>query len=134
MTNNKLLRNGANSERLQSSRKECPAFVAFLAVVCTVLAGLGDWKVLNDVFGGLPKAIALGTIICAFLNFLVAADFAKLRKAMGYFPDPDSRLFPGQHVHMDHRFLKGRIHQQGGAEDPVSDNHYHLCRLHVLFI
>ena len=86
MTNNDLLRNGANSKMLQSSKKECPAFVAFLAVVCTVLAGLGDWKVLNDVFGGLPKAIALGTIICAFLNFLVAADFAKLRKAMGYFP------------------------------------------------
>ena len=86
MTNNKLLRNGANSERLQSSRKECPAFVAFLAVFCTVLAGLGDWRVLNDAFGGLPKAIALGTILCAFLNFLVVADFAKLRKAMGYFP------------------------------------------------
>ena len=71
---------------LQSSKKECPAFVAFLAVVCTVLAGLGDWKVLNNAFGGLPKAIVLGTILCAFLNFLVAADFAKLRKAMGYFP------------------------------------------------
>ena len=71
---------------MQSSKKECPAFVAFLAVVCTVLAGLGDWKVLNNAFGGLPKAIVLGTILCAFLNFLVAADFAKLRKAMGYFP------------------------------------------------
>ena len=86
MTNNDLLRNGANSKMLQSSKKECPAFVAFLAVVCTVLAGLGDWKVLNNAFGGLPKAIVLGTILCAFLNFLVAADFAKLRKAMGYFP------------------------------------------------
>ena len=86
MTNNDLLRNGANRKMLQSSKKECPAFVAFLAVVCTVLAGLGDWKVLNNAFGGLPKAIVLGTILCAFLNFLVAADFAKLRKAMGYFP------------------------------------------------
>ena len=86
MKNNDLLRNGANSKMLQSSKKECPAFVAFLAVVCTVLAGLGDWKVLNNAFGGLPKAIVLGTILCAFLNFLVAADFAKLRKAMGYFP------------------------------------------------
>ena len=86
MTNNDLLRNGANSKMLQSSKKECPAFVAFLAVVCTVFAGLGDWKVLNNAFGGLPKAIVLGTILCAFLNFLVAADFAKLRKAMGYFP------------------------------------------------
>ena len=67
-------------------RKECPAFVTFLAVACTVLAGLGDWKVLNDAYGGLPKAFVLGTIACAFLSFLVAADFAKLRKAVGYFP------------------------------------------------
>ena len=86
MTNNKLLQNGMNGERLQRSRKECPAFIVFLAVACTVLAGLGDWKVLNDAFGALPKAIALGTIVCAFLNFLVAADFANLKKAMGYFP------------------------------------------------
>ena len=84
MTNNNRLQIGPNSERLQ--RKECPAFVVFLAVVCTVLAGLGDWKVLNDAYGALPKAIALGTIVCAFLNFLVAADFAKLKKATGYFP------------------------------------------------
>ena len=69
-----------------STRKKCPAFVAFLAVACTVLAGLGDWKVLNNAYGALPKAAALGTIICAFLNFLVAADFIKIKKAMGYFP------------------------------------------------
>ena len=70
----------------QEAVKHCPVFVAFLAVACTVLAGLGDWKVLNNAYGGLPKIVALGTIVCAFLNFLVAADFAKLRKAMGYFP------------------------------------------------
>ncbi len=86
MTSNRLPENGAQGEVLQSARKECPAFVAFLAVACTILAGLGDWKVLNNAYGGLPKAIALGTIVCAFLNFLVTADFSKLRKAMGYFP------------------------------------------------
>ena len=86
MTNNKLLQNGTNSETLQRPRKECPAFVLFLAVACTVLAGLGDWKVLNNAYGGLPKAIVLGTIVCAFLNFLVAADFANLKKAMRFFP------------------------------------------------
>lgn len=86
MTNNKLLQTGANSESLQRPRKKCPAFVLFLAVACTVLAGLGDWKVLNDAYGGLPKAIVLGTIVCAFLNFLVAADFANLKKAMRFFP------------------------------------------------
>ena len=86
MTSNRLLLNGADSGILQRTKKECPAFVAFLAVACTVLAGLGDWKVLNNAYGALPKAIVLGTIVCAFLNFLVAADFAKLRKALGYFP------------------------------------------------
>jgi hypothetical protein len=86
VTSNRLPENGAQGEVLQSARKECPAFVAFLAVACTILAGLGDWKVLNNAYGGLPKAIALGTIVCAFLNFLVTADFSKLRKAMGYFP------------------------------------------------
>ena len=64
MTSNRLPENGAKGEVLQTARKECPAFVAFLAVVCTVLAGLGDWKVLNNAYGGLPKAIALGTIVC----------------------------------------------------------------------
>ncbi len=86
MTSSKLLSNGSDIEGMQSSRKKCPAFVAFLAVACTVLAGLGDWKVINNAYGGLPKAIALGTIVCAFLDFLVAADFSKIRKAMGYFP------------------------------------------------
>ena len=86
MTGHKLLPGSANSGTLQESGKKCPAFVAFLAVVCTVLAGLGDWKILNNAYGGLPKIVALGMIGCAFLNFLVAADFNKLRKAVSYFP------------------------------------------------
>ena len=86
MTSDQLLPNGTNRGTLESARKACPPFIAFLAVACTVFAGLGDWKVLNNSLGALPKAIVLGTIVCAFLNFLVAADFAKLRKAMGYFP------------------------------------------------
>ncbi len=86
MTQNKILKIGVNSESMQESRKECPAFILFLVVACTLLAGLGDWKVLNNAYGGLPKAVVLGTIVCAFLNFLVAADFGKLKKAMSYFP------------------------------------------------
>lgn len=86
VTHNKSLLNEDNSERLHRSRKECPLVVVFLAVLCTVLAGLGDWKVLNDAYGALPKAAVLGTIICAFLNFLIAADIVKLKKALGYFP------------------------------------------------
>ena len=86
MMSNKSLLNRADSGMQQTMKKECPLFVAFLAVACTVLAGLGDWKTLNDAYGALPKAIALGTIACAFLCFLVTADFAKFRKALGYFP------------------------------------------------
>ena len=86
MTSSKSLPIGPDSGNQPSAKKGCPAFVAFLAVACTVLAGLGDWKTLNDAYGALPKAIVLGTIVCAFLYFLVTADFSKLRKALGYFP------------------------------------------------
>ncbi len=86
MTQNKLLKTDVNSAELQRSRKECPVFILFLVFACTLFAGLGDWKVLNDAFGGLPKAAVLGVIVCAFLSFLIDADFAKFRKAMGYFP------------------------------------------------
>lgn len=77
---------GNASPELPGTRKVPPGIVAFLAVACTVLAGLGDWKVLNDALKGLPKVIALGAIGCAFLNFLVEADFANFRKAVSYFP------------------------------------------------
>ena len=86
MTNNRLSRYGRGGEMIREKKKETPLFIAFIAVACTVLAALGDWKVLNNAYGGLPKAIALGTIVCAFLNFLVTADFAKLKKAFGFFP------------------------------------------------
>ena len=86
MTSNNPMLNRADNGMQQTMKKECPLFVAFLAVACTVFAGLGDWKVLNDAYGALPKAVALGTIACAFLCFLVTADFAKFRKALGYFP------------------------------------------------
>ena len=86
MTSKVSRRYGAKSENIQTAKNKCPLFVAFIAVACTVLAGLGDWKVLNNAYGGLPKVVAMGTIVCAFLSFLVNADFARLKKAMGYFP------------------------------------------------
>ena len=43
MRNNSLL-NGEYSRMQQTTRKECPVFIAFLAVACTVFAGLGDWN------------------------------------------------------------------------------------------
>lgn len=70
----------------RSKRKTPPRAVTFLAVCCTVFAGLGDWKVLNEALGGLPKVIALGAIVCAFMNFLVEADFDKFKKAARYLP------------------------------------------------
>ena len=86
MTSKRVLPYGIEDELPPRPRKTPPAFVVFVAVACTVFAGLGDWKVLNDTLKGLPKAIALGTIACALLNFLVDADFANLKKAAGYFP------------------------------------------------
>ena len=86
MSDLRMLPGGAAEGALRPDRRVPPAFVTFLAVVCSVFAGLGDWKVLNDSLGALPKAVALGTIACAFLNFLVAADFANLKKAMRFFP------------------------------------------------
>ena len=85
MTQDKLFC-GVGDTQTERSKKLPPAFVVFLAVACTVFAGLGDWKVLNNSLGALPKAFALGTIVCAFLSFLVAADFSNLKKALSYFP------------------------------------------------
>ena len=67
-------------------RKVPPGIAVFIAVACTVFAGLGDWKVLNDTLKGLPKVVALGAIACAFLDILVEADFPNVRKAAGYLP------------------------------------------------
>ena len=86
MADNGYLNRNVNGGDLQSSVNKCPVFIAFIAVACTVLAALGDWKVLNNAYGGLPKAVALGTIVCAFLHFLIAANFAQLKKALGFFP------------------------------------------------
>ncbi len=86
MTRGGLPPSGGSGTGLRSARKRCPVPVIIVAVVCTVLAGLGDWKVINNAYGGLPKAIVLGTILCAFACFLVTADFEKLKRAMRFFP------------------------------------------------
>ena len=86
MTNRRALPYGIADEIPPRRRRTAPAFVAFIAVACTFFAGLGDWKVMNARLGGLPKAIALGTIVCAFLYFIVDADFVNVKKALSYFP------------------------------------------------
>ena len=86
MSGNRQLPFGIEDDSPARSKRIPPTLVTIIAVACTVLAGLGDWKVLNDTLKGLPKAIALGTIACAFMNFLVQADFDNLKRAAGYFP------------------------------------------------
>ena len=86
MSMKRALPYGIEDEEPPKPRKIPPMFITVIAIACTILAGLGDWKVLNDMLKGLPKAIALGTIACALLNFLVDADFINLKKALSYFP------------------------------------------------
>ena len=45
--------------------KDSPLWQRLLTIGCVVflsVAGLGEWKVLNGMLGGLPKAITLGVI------------------------------------------------------------------------
>ena len=86
MTKTRQLPYGVEDEVPQRPKRIPPAFLTFLSVLFTVLAGLGDWKTLNDTLKGLPKAIALGVIVCAFFYFLVDADILNFKKAMSYFP------------------------------------------------
>ena len=86
MSGRRMLPYGIQAEKSPRPKRVPPAFVSCIVITCTVLAGLGDWRILNDRFGGLPKAIALGTIACAFMNFLVNADFINVKKALRYFP------------------------------------------------
>lgn len=60
--------------------------VIFLVMALTAAAGLGEWKVLNNALGGLPKIVSLGVIALAFLYFLVKADFDNMRRALSYLP------------------------------------------------
>lgn len=86
MAYRRLLAHDAAGVEPSAPKKSVPGIVVILTVACTVIAGLGDWKVLNDALKGLPKVVALGTIACAFLNFLIKADFANFKKAVSYFP------------------------------------------------
>lgn len=86
MISRRSLPYGIDDDETPTPKKAASVIVTCIAVLCTVIAGLGDWRVLNLMLKGLPKAVTLGTIACAFLNFLVDADFVNLKKAVSFFP------------------------------------------------
>lgn len=69
-----------------SERRHPPAIVILAVFVCTVLAGLGEWKVVNNALEGLPKIWSLGVIGIAFVYFICKADFGELHRALSYLP------------------------------------------------
>lgn len=63
--------------------KDSPLWQKLLAIGCVFflsVAGLGEWKVLNGMLGGLPKAISLGVIGLAVLYALFYPDEKRLRE------------------------------------------------------
>ena len=63
--------------------KDSPLWQKLLTIGCVVflaVAGLGEWKVLNGMLGGLPKAVSLGVIGLAMLYTLFYPDETRLRE------------------------------------------------------
>ena len=63
--------------------KDSPLWQKLLTIGCVFflsVAGLGEWKVLNGMLGGLPKAITLGVIGLAMLYTLFYPDEKRLRE------------------------------------------------------
>lgn len=63
--------------------RDSPLWQRLLTIGCVVflsVAGLGEWKVLNGMLGGLPKAITLGVIGLAMLYTLFYPDEKRLRE------------------------------------------------------
>ena len=52
-----------------------PAWIKCLFVLCIILAAMGDQKLLNSLFGALPKAISIGTIAIAFFYGIYIGDY-----------------------------------------------------------
>lgn len=57
-----------------------------LAIMLTVVAGMGEWKVVNMALGGLPKIVTLGVPGIALLCFLIRADFEHAGRCLKYLP------------------------------------------------
>lgn len=55
------------------------AWMELLFVLMVFVAGLGEWKKINIVLGGLPKAITLGVVALAVIYALVTSDLSGMR-------------------------------------------------------
>ena len=65
-------------------------FAVFFSVLCTLLAGIGEWRTLNDQIGALPKLFSLGVIACAALCFMIKPDYEAAKKSLSVTAAGDS--------------------------------------------
>ena len=61
-------------------------FAVLFSVLCTLLAGIGEWRTLNDQIGALPKLFSLGVIACAVLCFMIKPDYEAAKKSLSFLP------------------------------------------------
>lgn len=55
----------------------------FFFVFLLTAAGLGDWKTLNNMIGGLPKAIAVGALCITVAYAIIFPDLKRLKRMKG---------------------------------------------------
>ena len=55
----------------------------FFFVFLLTAAGLGDWKTLNNMIGGLPKAIAVGVLCITVAYAIIFPDLKRLKRMKG---------------------------------------------------
>lgn len=59
-----------------------PVWIKIFFVLCIILAAMGDQKLLNSLFGALPKAISIGAIVIAFFYGIYIGDYKSLKKIL----------------------------------------------------
>ena len=72
------MRENSNRKTLYGDNTR-PTVIKFLCIMLYFLAGMGEWRYINGVYGGLPKAITLGIIGIAVLYALVKPETDRLR-------------------------------------------------------
>lgn len=59
-----------------------PVWIKVLFILCIILATMGDQKLLNSMFGPLPKAVSIGVIAIAFFYGIYLGDYKSLKKIL----------------------------------------------------